>query len=146
MARWNSINWADFSPQTRSPRRSGGGAGKGRRACNYVSGIWVCIEKVDAKCWLYAEMTSIMTSLPFARTITCFAMFVYIRASFRFPLIGGNLTVQSAGSHKGIGGRIQIPETLLQADSFFFPPHCQSAPGSFLASVSGPKQYHNQAP
>ena len=41
-----------------SPGRSGGGAGKGRRACNYVSAIWIniCIEKVDAKCWL-AELT-----------------------------------------------------------------------------------------
>ena len=87
-----------------------------------------------------------MTSLPLARTITCFSMFVYIRARFRFALIGGNLTVQSTGSHRGIGGRIQIPETLLQADSFFFPARCQIPPGSFLASVSDPKQYHNQAP
>ena len=30
-----------------SPERSGGGEGKRRRPCNYVSGI--CIEKVDAK-------------------------------------------------------------------------------------------------
>ena len=41
-----------------SPGHSGGGTGKGRRACNYVSAIWIniCIEKVDAKCWL-AELT-----------------------------------------------------------------------------------------
>ena len=45
MARSNSINWPDFSPQTRSPWRSGSGAGKGRRACNYVSGIWVSASK-----------------------------------------------------------------------------------------------------
>ena len=42
---------------------------------------------------------------------TCFSMFVYIRARFRFALIGGNLTAQSTGSHRGIGGGIQIPET-----------------------------------
>ena len=42
---------------------------------------------------------------------TCFSMFVYIRARFRFALIGGNLTAQSAGSHRGIGSEIQIPET-----------------------------------
>ena len=42
-------------------------------------------------------------------------MFVYIRARFRFALIGGNLTAQSTGSHGGIGGGIQIPETYLQA-------------------------------
>ena len=40
---------------------------------------------------------------------TCFSMFVYNR--FRFALIGGNLTAQSTGSHRGIGGGIQIPET-----------------------------------
>ena len=28
---------------------------------------------------------------------TCFSMFVYIRARFRFTLIGGNLTAQSTG-------------------------------------------------
>ena len=42
---------------------------------------------------------------------TCFSMFVYIRARFRYALIGGNLTVQSTGSHRGIGGGIPIPET-----------------------------------
>ena len=42
--------------------------------------------------------------------VTCFSMFVYIRARFRFALIGGNLTAQSTGSHRGIGGGIQISE------------------------------------
>ena len=42
---------------------------------------------------------------------TCFSMFIYIRARFRFALIGGNLTAQSKGSHRGIGSGIQIPET-----------------------------------
>ena len=42
---------------------------------------------------------------------TCFSMFVYICVRFRFALIGGNLTAQSTGSHRGIGGGIQIPET-----------------------------------
>ena len=46
---------------------------------------------------------------------TCFSMFVYIRARFCFALTGGNLTVQSTGSHRGIGGGIQIPGTWLQA-------------------------------
>ena len=40
-----------------------------------------------------------------------FSMFVYIRAHFRSALIGGNLTAQLTGSHSGIGGGIQIPET-----------------------------------
>ena len=34
---------------------------------------------------------------------TCFPMFVYIRARFRFALIGEKLTAQSTGSHRGIG-------------------------------------------
>ena len=33
---------------------------------------------------------------------TCFSTFVYIRATIRFALIGGNLTAQSTGSHRGI--------------------------------------------
>ena len=39
---------------------------------------------------------------------TCFSMFVYIRARFLFALIGGNLTTQSSGSHREIGGGIGI--------------------------------------
>ena len=42
---------------------------------------------------------------------TCFSMFVYTCTCFCFPLIGRNLTAQSTGSHRGIGGGIQIPET-----------------------------------
>ena len=77
-------------------------------------------------------MTLVMTSLPLARAFTCFSMFVYIRAGFHFVLIGGNLTAQLTGSHRGIGGGILIPETQLQVlliiVSFLFPPHCQSVP------------------
>lgn len=40
----------------------------------------------------------------------CFSMFVYIRAHFRLILIARNLTAQSLGSHRGIGGGIQILE------------------------------------
>ena len=39
------------------------------------------------------------------------SMCAYIRARFHFVLIGGNLTAQSTGSHRGIRGGIQIPET-----------------------------------
>ena len=46
---------------------------------------------------------------------TCFSMFVYIRAPFRLAQISGNLTAQSTGSHRGIRGGIEIPETKLQA-------------------------------
>ena len=82
------------SPRTSPPGRSSGGLGKGGRACSYVSGIWLSAsKKVDPKCWL-TEMTLAMTSLPLAFGFVCFSMFVYIRARFRFALIGGNLTAQ----------------------------------------------------
>ena len=42
---------------------------------------------------------------------TCFSMFVYILARFPFALIGRNLTAKLMGSHRGIGGSIQIQET-----------------------------------
>ena len=55
---------------------------------------------------------------------TCFSMFVYSRARIRFALIGGNLTAQSTGNHRRIGGR--IPERQLQALLLFPapPPEC----------------------
>ena len=46
---------------------------------------------------------------------TCLSMLVYIRARFRFALIGGNLKAQSSGSHRKTGRGIQIPEKKLQA-------------------------------
>ena len=61
------------SLQASSPRRSGGGAGKGRRACNYVS---MLIGGDD--------ITNDVITFD-----TC------------FTLIGGNLTDQSMWSHKG---------------------------------------------
>ena len=86
----------------------------GKRKESLQLRLWnlkICIEKFEAKCWL-AEMTLVMTSLPLG---TCFSMFVYIRARFRFSLIGENLTTQSTWSNRGIGGGIQIPETKLEA-------------------------------
>ena len=59
---------------------------------------------------------------------TCFSTFVYICARSRFALIGGNLTAQSTGSHREIGGRIQICKL-----SFLYPSRRQRAPESLLA-------------
>ena len=42
---------------------------------------------------------------------TCFSMLVHDLRPFRFALTGRNLTAQSTGSYRGIGGGIQIPET-----------------------------------
>ena len=41
---------------------------------------------------------------------TCFSMFVYIYACFYIALIG-RLTANLTGSHREIGGGIQIPVT-----------------------------------
>ena len=43
--------------------------------------------------------------------VTRFSMLFFTFGRFRFALIGENLTAQSTGSHRGIGGGIQIPET-----------------------------------
>ena len=59
---------------------------------------------------------------------TCFSIIVYIRARIRFALIGGNLTAQLTGSHRGIGGKIQIPEKQLQA-LLLFPAPPPERPG-----------------
>ena len=40
---------------------------------------------------------------------------ICLQCLFTFVLIGENLTARSMGSHRGIGGRIQIPQTYLQA-------------------------------
>ena len=52
---------------------------------------------------------------------TCFSMSVYILARSCFTLIGGNLIAQLMGSHREIGGGVQIPETKLQALLLFCP-------------------------
>ena len=62
---------------------------------------------------------------------TCFSMLVYSRDRFRFALIGGKLTAHSTGSYRGIrGGRHSCKL------SFLFPPRCQRAPESLLASYA----------
>ena len=67
-------------------------------------------------------MTLVITSLPLARVFQCL---------FTIALIGGNLTARSTGSHRGTGGGIQIPETLLNALLPFPAPPPQS-PGELV--------------
>ena len=86
-----------FSLRANSLGRYGGGAGKGRRACNYVSGIWISASKKSTRNaywqrWISNEVISPGTS---------FSMFVYIHARFRFALNGGNLTARSDGELQG---------------------------------------------
>ena len=59
--------------------------------------------------------------------------------SFRFALIGGNLTGQSTGSRRGIGGGIQIPETQLQA-LLPFPTPPPERPGELARRLRNPER------
>ena len=86
-----------------SPGSSGGGAGKGRRACNYVSRIYNEYLHQKSRCGLLIGGDDI--SNDFITLGTCFSIF------FTFALIGGNLTAQSTRSQRGNGGGFQIPET-----------------------------------
>ena len=62
-------------------------------------------------------------------------MFTYIRARFRFALIGGNLTTaQSTRNHRETGGGIQIPETQLQA-LLSFPAQPPERPGELACRL-----------
>ena len=64
---------------------------------------------------------------------TCFSMFVYICARFRFGLIGGNLTAKLTFSYGGIGqGEFTFQRHSCKL-SFIYPPCRQSAPESLLA-------------
>ena len=63
----------------------------------------ICMEKVNAKCWL-AEMILVMMSLPLVGAFTFFFKVCYIPTRFRFMLIGRSLTAQSTESHRGIRG------------------------------------------
>ena len=65
---------------------------------------------------------------------TCFSMFVYIRTHFCFALIGRNLTAQSKGSHRGIGGGIQILQTYMQA-LLLFPASPPERPGELASKL-----------
>jgi len=65
---------------------------------------------------------------------TYFSMFVYTRTRFRFALIGKNLTAQSTGSHRGIGGGIQIPDKQLHA-ILPFPAPPPEHPGGFAGRL-----------
>ena len=112
-----------------SPGRSCGGAGKGRRAFDYVSGI--CNEKVDAKCWL-AKLTLVMTLLPLARGFQCLFTLVLVFVSRRlaqiWQLIQLGTTRELEVEFKFQRGSCKL--------SFLFPPGRQSALESLLANCT----------
>ena len=84
---------------------------------NYVSGIWISASKKPMQNADWRRWRKWWRHYPWRVLSRVFQCFRYIRVRFHFALIGGNLTAQLTGSHRGIGGRIQIPETL-QVASF----------------------------
>ena len=90
-----------FSLRASSPGRSGSRAGKGRRALEFE------YLHRKSRCEMLIGRDDISNDV--ITLGTCFSMSVYIGARFRFALNGGNLTAQSTGSHRGIGGGFQIP-------------------------------------
>ena len=51
---------------------------------------------------------------------TCLSMLIYIRARFRFALIGGNLKAQSTGSHRKLDAEFKFQRRSCKL-SFLFP-------------------------
>ena len=112
---WKQLSVNFLSLRASSPDHSGGGAGKRRRACNYVSGIWICA------CEMLIGGDDISNNV--ITLGTCFSIFVHISARFRFALIQVKIWQLITGSHRGIGGRIQIPEKRRSCKlCFLFPP------------------------
>ena len=75
-------------------------------------------QRFKANCYqkCIKEIANITRVTNLTRTASCSRNLVAnicrnFRARFRFALIGGNLTAQSKGSHRGIGGGIQIPNS-----------------------------------
>ena len=87
----------------------------------------ICIEKVDAKCWL-VEMTLVMTSLPLAHAFQCLFTFALVSASCWLAEIW-QLSWQGATGKLEAKFKFQRRSCNL---SFLFPPCCQSAPESLL--------------
>ena len=108
-----------------SPGHLVAGRKKGRRTCNHFWNLNICIEKVDAKCWL-AEMTLVMTSLPLALVFQCLFIFALVSA-WRW------LTEIWQLSWWGTTGELEKEFKFQRRScklSFLLLPCCQSAPES----------------
>ena len=104
------------------------GAGKEKRACNFVSGIWISASKrIDSKRWL-ADMILVMTSLPLARVSPCLFTFALVFASRWLAEIWQL-------SRRGATGVLEMVkfQRLSCKLSFIFQPHRQIAAESLLA-------------
>ena len=115
-----------------SLRASSPGQG-GKRKESLQLRLWnlnICIEKVDAKCWL-AEMTFVMTPLPLARVFQCLVAFALVFASRWLPEIWQLSGPENTGELE-VEFKSQRSSCKL---SFLFPPRRQSAPESLLQAI-----------
>ena len=104
---------------------SGGGAEKGRRTCNHIWNLNICIEKVDAKCWL-AEMTLVMTSLPLALVFQCLFIFALVSA---WRWLTEIWQLSRWGTTRELEKEFKFQRRSCKL-SFLLLPRCQSAPES----------------
>ena len=104
------------SLRTSFPGRSVDGAGK--KKDRFELRLWNLNIDLHRKCRCEMLVGGDDISNDIITLGTCFSLFFfffYISAPFRFALIGGNWTAQLMGSHRGIGGGIQLRGTYLQA-------------------------------
>ena len=87
----------------RSSLRASSPGRSGKKKESLQLRLWnlnICIEKVDAKCWL-AEMTLVMTTLPLARVFQCL---------FTFALVSGSCWLSKIWqlSRRGTTGELEV--------------------------------------
>ena len=122
----NIVFFLASSLRASSPRRSGGGAGKGKRACNYVSGIWIppsITLRLPVDCQITANQLEAETSANVNKLRK-------IRAKGNDAIT----SVISAKQHFASLFSMQIIKFQRRSCkiSFLFAPHRQSAPESLL--------------
>ena len=102
-----------------SPGRSGGGAGKGKRACNFATNSTSISPVAPSRlsCHISANQREAETSA---------------NVNKRWKIRANHLRQSCSISHLLFDADIQIPERQCKL-SFLFPPHRQSAPKSLLA-------------
>ena len=108
------------------PRHSCLGAGKGRRACNSSLEFEYLHRK--SRCEMLIRGDDISNDI--ITLGTCFSMFVYIHARFRFGLTDWRKSDSSVDGEPQVEFKFQRRSCQL---SFLFPPRRQSTPESLLA-------------
>ena len=116
-----------------SPGHSGGVAGKGRRACNYVSGIWISAPQSRCEMLIGGDVFSndVITH------VACFHVFFNVCLHSRWFRLRADWFAEIWQlSRRGTTGELEVEFKFQRRScklSFLFPPSLQSAPESLLA-------------